>query len=373
MDLFHGEVQMMQSNEKKYTVMVQTHHFYSNIKCNAKEVLKINPKLVIYSGNDKLYELENIQSLYLFPLTVIDYISNLADKKMIHLSILDIDCNLDYEDLFGNVVFSNLKAVEILIKEDYSENEVLKINQLIKYFYKKGIMVSLNIKNLISVSNLLKNQYQYITYFKIFLSNNFSPSLYCEFLKKLSVISSLKSKDSLVHIKTYLSESDALLYEQKIKDFATLNIDIFQVSKELLPIHKKNINVKTEIQNLIRNLEFKYNDYKSLKFLSVKNLKELYYPRFELDDRNSKKCYSCFMKPYMVKNRILPCKVNKIWNNFDDWSVNYLEHEQYKNLIKKCGVTCDDCASIFENDLLHQVEQILESNNDINICLVSED
>ena len=49
-----------------------------------------------------------------------------------------------------------------------------------------------------------------------------------------------------------------------------------------------------------------------------------------------------------------------------------LENNKYNNIINKCGVTCDDCASIFENDLLYDIENILKSNNDIEIYLVKE-
>lgn len=157
-----------------------------------------------------------------------------------------------------------------------------------------------------------------------------------------------------------------------IDDFSKLNVDIFQVSKELLPIGKNNINVSAEIQNLIRSLEFKYNDYSSTKFISVKNLTTLYYPRFELDDRNSRKCYSCYMKPYMFKDKILPCKVNKIFSSLNNWSSEYSDLNKYNNIINKCGTMCDDCASIFENDLLYNVEKMIENNENISIYLIKE-
>lgn len=363
---------MRKNLEKKYELSIKNDGVFNCVKCNINDLLKNEPKLVVYNENDKLYELDNIQSLYLFPLTVIDYINNLTDKKIINLNIIEIDCNLNYEAVFNNIIFNKLKSVEILIKENYSQNEILKICDLIKYFYNKKIMISLNIKNLINIPDLLSKQYKYITYFKIFLPNNIDNYSYIKFLEKLLVISNLKLKSSLIHIKTYLNEDSALLYEQMINDFSKLNINIFQVSKELLPLYKKNINVSVETESLIRKLELKYNNYSSLKFVSVKNLKELYYPRFELDDRNSKKCYSCYMKPYMFKDRILPCKVNKIFNDLDNWSSKYSTLNKYSDIINKCGVACDDCASMFENDLLYNIEKILESNNKVNICLIKE-
>lgn len=363
---------MKQINDMKYDLIIKNNNSCKNVKCNAIELLKSNPKLFVYGNKNKLYELDNIQSLYLYPLTIIDYINNLTEKSIISLNIIEIDYNLDYKSIFGFSKFDKLKSVEILIKEDYCQKEISKICEIIEYFYNKNIMINLNIKNLVDIPDLISKYYKYITYFKIFLPNNFDNNLYKDFLKKLSLIHNLKSKSSLVHIKTYLSQDKALLYEQMINDFAKLDIDIFQVSKELLSLHQNNKKVNTEIQKLVRNLESKYNNYNWIKFISVKNLNELYYPKFELDERNSKKCYTCYMKPYMYKDKLLPCKVNKIFKNLDSWSANYLENNKYINIINKCGITCDDCASIFENDLLYDIENILKSNNDINIYLVKE-
>ena len=105
------------------------------IQCNAKQLLKINPKLVVDSNGFVLYELENVQSLYLFPLTVIDYIENLTRKNIICINIIDVNCNLDYKQIFDKDDFDNLKSVEILIRKDYDKKRILKICDMIKYFY----------------------------------------------------------------------------------------------------------------------------------------------------------------------------------------------------------------------------------------------
>ena len=117
---------MRKNLEKKYELSIKNDGVFNCVKCNINDLLKNEPKLVVYNENDKLYELDNIQSLYLFPLTVIDYINNLTDKKIINLNIIEIDCNLNYEAVFNNIIFNKLKSVEILIKENYSQNEILK-------------------------------------------------------------------------------------------------------------------------------------------------------------------------------------------------------------------------------------------------------
>ena len=364
----------MKENCKKYfKLFVENNKILNCIKNDAKELLKITPKLIVTNNKCKIYELDNIQSLYLFPLTVIDYISNINDKNIIYTSIIEIDCNLDYKEIFSNEIFKNLKAVEILINESYSKKELIKICSIIEYFYNRGVFITLNIKSLINIPNFLKVQFKYVTYLKIFLPNDLSDDSYDKFLNELLVIKNLKSNNSLTHIKTYLNVDKVLLYEKMINDFSKLNVDIFQVSKELIPINKNNINIDIKIENIIRDLESRYTDYKRCtKFISVKDLTTLYYPRFELDERNSKKCYSCYMKPYLFKDKLIPCKVNKIFNDMESWSSKYSDLKKYNIITNKCGTECDDCASIFENDLLYDIENIMKSNENIDIYLTKE-
>ncbi len=363
----------MKKNYKKgYELLVKNNNIFECVKCDAKELLKINPKLIISNNKSEIYKLDNIQSLYLFPLTVIDYINNINNKNIIYISILEIDYNLDYIEIFNNEKFKYLKAIEILINDNCNKKTLMKISDIIEYFYNRGVFISLNIKNLIHIANFLDERFKYITYFKIFLANDMNDDSYTKFLDKLSSIKRLKSEHSLVHVKTYLNVDTALVYEKMNNDFSNLNVDIFQVSKELLPINRNNIAVDIKIQKLIRRLESKYNDYRSTKFISVKDLRTLYYPRFQLDERNSRKCYSCYMKPYLFKDKLIPCKVNKVFDNLENWSSKYSDLKKYCNITNKCGIQCDDCASIFENDLLNNVENIFKNNKNINIYLVKE-
>lgn len=351
--------------KKKYDFFIKN----NIIKCNSKELLCNNPKLIIESKNQEIYRLENVQSLYLYPLTVLDYIDNLKEKKIINLSIIEIDNKIDYKKMFKNDKFKHLKSVELLIKDSYKAEEFYKISEIIEYLYKKNIYISFNIKNLIKIPETVKDYYKYISYFKIFLPYTFDNNNYIEFLNQLSVINKSIQENALVHIKTYLNIEKAKEYEKMLNNFSDLNVDIFQVSKELIPLGKNNIKVQNNIQRLIRTLETNYNNYEKTKFISVKNISTLYYPRFELDERNSRNCYVCNMKPYLYKDKLLPCKVGKIFENIDEWSSEYYNTEKYFSIIEKCGKSCDDCASIFENDLLNDIENIKKQNKDISIYL----
>ena len=146
-----------------------------------------------------------------------------------------------------------------------------------------------------------------ICYFKIMLSNILHKIEYSEFLKNLNVI--CKNKDAVVHIKAYLDEEQSEFYKKAISDFENLGVQIFQVSKELIPLGVKNAFVSQDVQSLIREFEKTYDGKNGIKFLSVKDISTLFYPRFELDEGNSRNCYACVLKPYIYGNKILPCKV----------------------------------------------------------------
>ena len=151
-----------------------------------------------------------------------------------------------------------------------------------------------------------------------------------------------------------------------INDFIKLNVDIFQVSKELLPIDHNNKKVDIKVQNLIRNLETKYNNYSCTKFISVKDLTTLYYPRFELDERNSRKCYSCYMKPYLFKDKLIPCKVNKIFNDFENWSSNYFNFNKYKNITNKFAALSAFLFALFLHIIILTLHHLFDRKFYIN-------
>ena len=123
---------MIKNYKKDYNVLVKKNNSINYIECDVKELLKINPQLVINKEGIEIYRLNNIQSLYLYPLTVMDYINNIKDKNIIFINIINIDCSLDYREIFENKIIKYLKAVEILIDNRYDEKEIIKICDMIK-------------------------------------------------------------------------------------------------------------------------------------------------------------------------------------------------------------------------------------------------
>lgn len=100
-------------------------------------------------------------------------------------------------------------------------------------------------------------------------------------------------------------------------------------------------------------------------FISVKNLTNLYYPRFELDERNSHRCYVWYIKPYIQDNYVLPCKINKVISNIQKWKVRDILSNKNMNNTLKYGKQCDDCASIFENDMIYEIIDFYEKGYDL--------
>lgn len=346
--------------KKEYELLLKNNN---TIKCNIRELMKYNPKLLLLDSNDKeLYNLNNIQSLYLYPLSVIDYINNLSNKKIIFLNIIEIDETKNYQELFNKNEFKFLKAVEILVTDNYNDKQINKICDIIKYLSTRNILISLNIKNLNNLKDSMINYLKYITYFKIFLYNQITSKDYQKFLEKLNLIRNNSSNDALLHIKTYMNLNQIESYASMIDNFIEVGVDIFQVSKELIPLDTENIPVTIKHQNIIRDLEKKYCCPNKCQFISVKDISSLYYPRFELDERNSRICYASKMKPYLYNNNLLPCKVSKVLSNINKWQLNYDNSNKLNSVLEKCGASCDDCASIFENDLLYAVEKIININ-----------
>lgn len=325
-----------------------------------KSLLKSTAKLVVSKEDKIVYETTNIQELYLYPLTIIDYIHNLNKKKPIFLNIISIDVRKNYKKMLNSVIFNNLLCVEFLLDSNLSNEKLLKIKNIISYIKSRRIKLSLNIKNLNLIDDkFIKENIKFIDHIKCFYEHQ-SVNDYNIFLKKLDIINVHRKSDSLLHIKSYLCEKDVINYEKRIIDFKKHNVDVYQISKALLPLYKKNINFPNDKEKIIRKLEKTYNGFEDIKFISVKDLSVLFYPRFVLEERNCKKCSACFLKPYLYDEYILPCKVNKILKNMKQWGEN-----NYINLDKFCdyGSNCDDCASIFENDLLGLIRDNYSNDN----------
>jgi len=318
----------------------------------SKDIIFSSPYLVITDSDDNIIaEIDDIQPLYLYPLSVLDYCNNLKKEKMLAINIYDYSKSADY---LSFILKNEIKLVEFTITKDIDIS-------LIEEIKRNNIKILINISDL-SIDIDIGKIVSYANYIRLFIPQEIEN--YDLLRKYLNIISINKNNKALFLLKTYLCINMIDNYEKLITLFSKYKVDIFHVSKELIPLQvKENIAIDIKYQEKIRYLENKYKENSKTRFISVKNLSELYYLRFELNDTNSRKCYASFMKPYLIKDVLLPCKVlNKI-NNQEYWNFGSTKNIDYSKIKCICGKECDDCASIFENDFLFKVEQIAKDKD----------
>jgi len=351
----------------------------SNFKL--KHMLYQKPKLLIVNktSGDILTTINDIQPLYLYPLSILDYCKSLFEKNLalfpstVKINIINFDTNINYIERLSKLDLKRLANVEIDINENYNDKELNQIIELMNYLSIKNIKVTLLFKTMNIADELLLKLSSLCEFFKIMMPNILNNPSFKEFKNKLDIICSNKKDTSVVLIKSYLAVDQNDYYEETIKVLNELKIDIFQLSKELIPSKDiDNPSISQEIQENIRYLEKKYSNAPGTRFISVKDISTLYYPRFELNERNSRKCYACILKPFLYKEKFLPCRVNKVINNIDDSYISNLDNYINENNISKCGVDCDDCASIFENDILNEIETIIKKHEGESIEFILE-
>lgn len=350
-------------------------------KYKLKQMLHQNLHLLIVNkeSGDILKKINDVQPLYLYPLSILDYCKSLFTKDnsslkaMTKINIINFDTNIDYIDKLNKLNLKRLSNVEIEINKKYNYNELTMIIDFIVYLSINNKKITLLFKTLNIPEELLKKISSTCDFFKIMMPNIINTPSFNDFKNKLEIISSNKKDTSVVLIKSYLSIEQNDYYEETINVFDELNVDIFQLSKELIPIgQKNNPSITQNIQDNIRKLEEKYYLPSRTRFMSVKDISTLYYPRFELDERNSRKCYACVMKPYLYKDKIIPCRVNKVITNINNWYLSNLDNNVEENHISNCGANCDDCASIFENDLLNEIDETIKNHKGESIEFILE-
>ncbi len=330
-------------NKNKYLCLEDYYNGRNSGKIRIKNLLN-GKRLIVLKEKKEIYSTENIQSLYLYPLNILDYLKYAYQKKTLMYNILNLE-NVDFEKLINN----NIKNIEVVINKQ-NLKDIDKILELSKIMKSKNQYISYNMKTLDIPNELIKQISIYADYLKIKLDCFKNKYNYIQFLNKIRLIKENVNEETLIHIKGYL-QIDQIVYYKKLKKDLKNIADIIQISKELIPSNcRDNPKVNKISQEEIRELE-----KKNRNFISVKDLTTLYYPRFELDDRNSHKCFVWYIKPYIYGDYILPCKVNKVMKNINDWKVKDISSKNSTDNIKKYGNQCTDCASIFENDILFEI------------------
>lgn len=344
-----------------------------NKKFKRKDLLNKKYNIVVLKDSKIVKESENVQPIYLYPMCLLDYIHAIksTNKKLINpisLFVLEYDKNLNYENFLSK--FENLKSIELLITKNFRNFHIKKVFEIMEYCQKRGIKISLKIDDIVNISDDVIEKFNQldIELFRIILKNISDEDNYNKFLNKLSLI-----KGGVKLVKSFLNLSEVCLYEKVVNDLNEENISIFQVSKELLPIKQKNKRIDNSVEIALRHLESKYKKTTKTRFVTVKNLSTLYYDRFTLNENNSRHCYAAQLKPVLFKDKVLPCKVNCVLKNKEFWDLNEIEQTNDQNsFLKKYGINCSDCASIFENDSLNEFEKFCDEKFDIKFKVLDD-
>lgn len=150
----------------------------------AKRNFLNNGKLIVEKNNIEIFVLENPQNLYLYPLSIIDYIDNLTFNKPIFLNIIKTK-DMNYYSLFHHTNFSNLRSVEIQVNNDY---DIIK--RIVSICNERNIRISLFISNLELVDEIFVDPDDYVEIDLLkqidFVNNNLDVIRYQNVIERVS-------------------------------------------------------------------------------------------------------------------------------------------------------------------------------------------
>lgn len=313
-----------------------------------KDLVISNPKLVYKDGNgiSKTFE-EDCQFLYMFPLTIVDYLKAYEDRCLCKLVIVNFKikdiCNISkHLSCYGTNTKYN-RCMEFEVEEDLCSNE--EFEDFLKELKERGIFSVVNVKNG-SKLRLTKKTISLIDCFKFSIEccEEFE-NIYGEFFS--TNFEELRRTN--VKFKIYLNLEEVDKYYNFVDKYKDL-CDFVLFTKRLIGANEKNINLPQEISFKLHFIKWKFSSDK-LHIKIVKNLFTLYYDMFVKDERNSKVCYACKVCNYLIGNKFYPCATKQIIRDNITMDVSNLD-EYTRN-------SCKDCASLFENDFL---DKILKDN-----------
>ncbi len=368
-----------------------------------KKMLFKSPKLAAVDRMTKkiIYTFTDIQQLYLYPLTILHYVVYLASyvrNEIPRLPIIFI--SFDKPTLNANEYFKFIKCCVLQTRNlnaklccveftlDFLSVDQDMLKEFIALIYKCKIEFEIKvcaiIKGLpksIEFADILSKYADYLRFNLYGISEGIcyykQSGCLKENLKFISRISNHRSlRDSLIIVKTFMQLEDERKYQAMSNLLSEIGVDIFQISKKLQPLDiEDNPSTPVTLQNELNDMTKLFDGSSDkLHVIHVKDISTLYYPRFMLDERNSRKCYSAAMKPAVLMNSSYPCTVTPILNNPKQWSFGDIRKgsciyaTSNASKIRSCaGNNCSDCASIFENDFLYSVENFIKVNREREI------
>ncbi|MFH1590825.1 MAG: hypothetical protein ABIC95_02765 [archaeon] len=370
-------------------------------KITNKQLLFLEPELLVADRQtgQVISKIDDTQPLYLFPLNAIDYsiplehaLSNTAGTlPVIYPSVSDLSGSASkYIDFFSSWLARpgtdgvNRVGGEFSYRgRDEAKFPSSALSELLsKANGDLDMRLALILKNIYPDSDGLAAIGQHADHVRINIAGLSSPTIAKhsdgrqitleEHLQNINKIAQAMPRDSgLITVRAYLRPEDEGKYRDFAAKLADIGVDILQVTKELQPdAVKVNPEVSESLQKELRELASQYaGEDGGMRFIHVKDISTQYYPKFTIDNRNTQNCYSGAMKPFILGDTVFPCFVNPIISDPETWAygtvgdrANLFSSSQAQKIRKNAGARCSDCANIFENDFLSQMEQALKSS-----------
>lgn len=338
-----------------------------------KDLLKQKEtKLVLAQEGRAIKTFDDCQVLHFYPLTILDYIKGLKNlnKKNFPIISLEVDSTQDYSTAFELLKNNkNIFDFKNLVKINLDKNSGENLSEFVKKTKQLGSLICFKTET-INFDNNVDELFSWCDYLKITI-NDFSSSKQVERLKQL-VNQFRQTSKGEIQIKIYINNKQQNLFVDFFDLLANLKVDHVIISKQLLPIGEQNQEVLPEIAD---EINFIKNQYKNNFYLkTVRDFSKIYYDRFMLDKRNHKVCYMYKFCPSITNGRFYPCQSTQVLTDekylYNQKNlVNSFNAEGQKGLEKTILSTCKDCANIFENDLLFEVETIIKEYGNINAYL----
>jgi hypothetical protein len=272
-----------------------------------------NPRLVMFSGEDEVGSWDNTQSLYFYPFSWLDYLNNagLRELYVVDSSIDTIRNALSLLKSSGKVHFEhpNIDAIKMAKDLDHKVSLICNLEELTPFH-----MPVLSEADFIRV-RVTKQ-------------------------RDLTLLSGLPNEKLLSCIKVYVGEGCD--YKNLAIQAKNLGFDFFYVAKRLVKDENKKLS-EQERHTILGLIEL---DSRNFKVIIPSSLEEKFARKFVINPKFNNVTSCNFSKYRVVLNEkgYYPCYTKQM-----------LAQEGKKEELNN-PKNCLDCACIYENDMLSNIE-----------------
>ncbi len=279
------------------------------------------PKLFLVSGNEVAYCWDNTQPLYLFPLSLLDFLN--ARQPPVELQVFNA---------------CSSQVISTIRKQRFSKIHFEKIDEpAIEHALLSGSKVSV----LCSSTELVDADTSLLSHV-----NYLRVKTDCLDGKVLGKLQSLRNPSLLLGAKIYLSPGRD--YFALANGLKSAGVDFVHVSKFLEAGGNSYLSA-TEKSSISGLKELETSDF---RVILPRDLTKLLNDRFEISPlfNNSRSCSSSRYRVVMHDGSFYPCYTLSVLE-----SGRFAKAGLEQHFSGEPGASCSDCACIYENDILHDL------------------